>query len=154
MGEDADLSSRRAEFESLSEHCHTPVVRYGVVPYKDAAKQREYARLWIARRRAEYMADKACLDCGATEQLEIDHVDPTQKVSHRIWSWSAARRSAELAKCVVRCRECHLKRTVAQRSIPLIHGTANAYNKKACRCDECKAFQRERFRARRAGRGR
>ena len=76
-------------------------------------EQREYQRKWVARRRAEWFADKACVDCGSIEELQLDHVDPALKVSHSIWSWSKARRDAETAKCVVRCRPCHVIKTVS-----------------------------------------
>jgi hypothetical protein len=81
------------------------------MPYSDPAAQREYQRQWCANRRAEWMAGKSCADCGSTTDLEVDHVDPSQKVSHRVWSWSRARRDAELAKCVVRCQPCHQRKT-------------------------------------------
>ena len=81
------------------------------MPYKNKEEQRRYQREWIARRRSEWLSDKACLDCGATSDLEIDHLDPSSKVSHRIWSWETRRREAELAKCVVRCRGCHLRKS-------------------------------------------
>lgn len=69
------------------------------MPFVNAEKQRAYVRTWTAKRRAEWLADKACVACGATEQLEVDHIDPAAKSSHRIWSWTKERRDAELAKC-------------------------------------------------------
>ncbi len=56
------------------------------------------------------------MDCGSWDELEVDHVDPALKISHSIWSWSLERRLAELAKCVVRCRACHLKKSVMETS--------------------------------------
>lgn len=78
------------------------------MPYSDSEKQREYQREWIARRRAEWVKSNGpCADCGTWEDLEIDHVDASTKVTHRVWSWSRRRREEELAKCVVRCGPCH-----------------------------------------------
>jgi hypothetical protein len=78
------------------------------VPYKDPEKRKEYARLWIAERRKEWFDENGpCVDCGSLDELELDHVDPSQKVTHRIWSWSKERRDNELSKCVIRCRACH-----------------------------------------------
>lgn len=116
------------------------------MPYKDPNKQREYQRDWRAKRRAEWLAGKSCVDCGSIERLEIDHVDPTRKVSHKLWSWTQARREAELAKCVVRCAECHRERSAEQYSEryrqPLVHGTRHGYQTHGCRCDLCRQAQR------------
>lgn len=77
------------------------------MPISDPEKRREYHRNWMAARRAAFFAGKSCAQCGNTEKLELDHVDPVLKVSHRIWSWSAHRREEELAKCQVLCERCH-----------------------------------------------
>lgn len=77
------------------------------MPYRDPDVQRKYQREWIRKRRQEYLKGKVCRDCEGTEALELHHVDPATKVSHRIWSWRKERREAELAKCVVLCRDCH-----------------------------------------------
>jgi 5-methylcytosine-specific restriction endonuclease McrA len=84
------------------------------MPYKDPARKREYMREWIARRRAEWFAGKVCALCGSRENLELDHIDPAQKVSHRIWSWSGERRNQELAKCRPLCRSCHKPKSVTE----------------------------------------
>jgi hypothetical protein len=83
------------------------------MPYADPARQREFQARWIAQRRAEWFAGKTCSDCGTPDDLHLDHRDPKLKVSHRIWSWSRARREVELAKCVARCEPCHLIKTRA-----------------------------------------
>lgn len=63
------------------------------------------------RRTAWFVENGPCVDCGSDENLRLDHKDASQKVSHRIWSWSDDRRLAELAKCVVRCYPCHIVKT-------------------------------------------
>lgn len=70
-------------------------------------------------RRAAFFADKVCVKCGATEQLELDHIDRRQKKHHAIWSWSEKRREAEIAKCQVLCRECHIDKTYEARDYPV-----------------------------------
>ncbi len=84
------------------------------MPFKDPEKQRRYQSEWATRRyhrnRNAYFAGKSCTDCGGSQSLELDHVVEADKDSHRIWSWSRERRDAELAKCVVRCQDCHDKR--------------------------------------------
>ena len=91
--------------------------------YKDPNKQREYQRLWMARRRSEWMeANGPCVDCGSSEALEVDHSDQTTKVEHKVWSWSKVRREAELAKCVVRCYDCHMAKSVTERAKGVTNG--------------------------------
>jgi len=90
------------------------------------------------------MEGKSCLVCGTTESLEVDHVDPTQKVAHRIWSWAIPRRDAELAKCQVLCTEHHKAKTRADRPIPE-HGTISRYGGiHKCRCDLCRRANADR----------
>jgi hypothetical protein len=89
------------------------------VPQADKAAYLKYQREWRARRRAEWFADKKCENCGSTDDLELDHRDRNQKLSHKVWSWSKERRDAELAKCQVLCHPCHLAKS--QTSGDLIH---------------------------------
>jgi 5-methylcytosine-specific restriction endonuclease McrA len=90
-------------------YCYTVAV-----PYRDREQQRQFQREWVARRRAEWFADKECVRCGSTDRLELDHIDPStkqHKKHHNVWSWSPARRDAEIAKCQVLCHECHVAKT-------------------------------------------
>jgi hypothetical protein len=83
------------------------------MPYASPDEQRRYQREWLARRRNDWVAANGpCTDCGSCDELQVDHVDASMKVSHRIWSWSATRREVELAKCVVRCKACHIAKTM------------------------------------------
>jgi len=96
------------------------------MPYSDPAKQRAYQLRWISQRRLDWLAANGpCVDCGSDDDLEVDHQDFTLKVSHRVWSWSAARRTEELAKCVVRCTSCHVAKTSAEGSRWKPQGTKN-----------------------------
>ncbi|WNM75306.1 HNH endonuclease [Mycobacterium phage Auspice] len=121
--------------------------------YKDPSVQREYMRRWVANRRSAFFASKQCAMCGAGEELELDHIDPTKKVDHRIWSWTDARRSEELAKCQVLCASCHKKKTgeqwYANRSVSenAHHGTSRRYRKMKCRCGLCRLGNTNRSRA-------
>jgi hypothetical protein len=97
------------------------------MPYKDPERQREYMRQWVASRRAEWLAmNGPCVDCKSWADLEVDHVDASAKVTHRVWSWSKVRREAELAKCVVRCTSCHQKKTLAAGEVPRGEGNGMA----------------------------
>ncbi len=83
------------------------------------AERKEYLRVfqreWLARRRARWLIENGpCAQCGSSESLEIDHVDRTQKISHRVWGWKPERRAAELLKCQVLCYACHKKKTILE----------------------------------------
>lgn len=111
---------------------------YIAMPYKDPEKQRAYMREWTATRRRNWFAENGpCVDCESWEYLEIDHLDPTQKVSHRIWSWTESRRNKELAKCVVRCVKCHRGKNGRHQPVRSLHGTRNRYDRYGCRCELC-----------------
>ncbi|GAB1326912.1 hypothetical protein ACE1SV_12510 [Streptomyces sennicomposti] len=130
------------------------------MPYKDPARRRQYAREWAARRRASFFDGKTCVECGGTERLELDHVDPGTKASHSIWSWAQARREAETAKCQILCFPCHRRKSCDERGYrePGCHGWERY--KAGCRCPECRAANaahgrtvRANRRARRAAEG-
>jgi hypothetical protein len=133
-------------------HSSQPVLHQGsaigytnLMPYKDVAKQREYKRIWIAKRRTDWLsANGPCVDCGSWEKLEVDHENPTLKVTHRIWSWTRSRREVELAKCKIRCKACHKIKTIAylKELYPekITHGIVAGYLKHKCRCDKCRSF--------------
>lgn len=116
-------------------------------------QKREYQRKWVAKRRAEFFTDKSCEVCGSTESLELDHINPEEKISHNIWSWKESRRIEELAKCQVLCKAHHASKSLTdiQNRIgkPILqHGTAVMYDKHECRCSECRAastIKRRRF---------
>jgi hypothetical protein len=125
------------------------------MPYADPAQQARYQREWAARRRAEWFTGKRCAWCGDTDDLELDHKNALAKASHRIWSWAQARREAELAKCQVLCHYCHETKTEllaenASKATGYRHGTRAMYCVHRCHCDLCRAWNRNRARARRA----
>lgn len=102
------------------------------MPLRDE-KKRSYQRDWWHRRRTAWLAANGpCAICGSSYKLEVDHLDPAAKVSHRVWSWSESRRKAELEKCRVLCQKCHAKR---HRSCS--HGSKRMYKDNGCRCDIC-----------------
>lgn len=83
--------------------------------YSNPDRQRRYVRYWIKLRRTQWFAAHGpCKQCGSSEKLELDHIDPSRKRNHNIWSWSDKRRTEELAKCQVLCRLCHRAKTNAQ----------------------------------------
>lgn len=115
------------------------------MPYAIAERQRIYQRDWKAGRRAAWIAAHGpCKQCGSDDGLEIDHIDPATKTAPiaQIWSWSAARRDAELAKCQVLCRPCHDEKTNQDfgHGSPQ-HGTTTRY-RDGCRCEPCRDANR------------
>lgn len=83
-----------------------------------------------------------CVQCGATERLELDHADRTTKsfdLGH-LWSISAQRYGDELAKCQVLCHDCHKAKSAAERSVE--HG-GGASGKRNCKCSPCRARKSE-----------
>lgn len=109
------------------------------MPYADREAKNKYQREWMARRREEWIAENGpCVDCGSSEDLEIDHKVRSTKAMNptQLWSRTRAVREAELAKCVVRCSKCHLAKTSLE--VLAKHGTIARYNKHGCRCEPCR----------------
>ena len=95
----------------------------------------------MLRRRLEWVTvNGPCRWCGGVDRLQVDHVDPATKVSHRVWSWSKWRRDEELRKCQVLCFDCHTKKTSAMRPVS-IHGTHSCYSL-GCHCPLCTEGER------------
>ncbi len=114
--------------------------------YKDPAKQREYQRLRAACIRTVTLIQLgACSKCGSNSDLELHHVDPALKISHNVWSWSLAKRKAELQKCIVLCELCHRAHHVQKYHALRRHGTSTMY-RLGCRCYECKQSHNKRMR--------
>lgn len=94
----------------------------------------EWQNRWMHKRRDAWLKEHGpCEFCGATENLEVDHIDSSDKFTHKIWSYRAEIREAELAKCRVLCRSCHVKRHAKEK---IVHGTRSRYEK-GCRCEPC-----------------
>ena len=70
----------------------------------------------------QYLLANPCVDCGETDPivLEFDHRDPSEKLFSignslgQTWRWQKIK--AEIAKCDVRCANCHRRRTAKQRA--------------------------------------
>jgi 5-methylcytosine-specific restriction endonuclease McrA len=110
------------------------------MPYKDTKRQKEYQRLWMLKRRNEYLQKNGpCTKCLSWIELELHHKNPKEKVTHRIWSWSKERREKELVKCEILCHGCHKKETLKFLRKNFEHGTQSMYHSRKCRCPECRA---------------
>jgi len=112
------------------------------MPYADPERQRASQRNRVARIRASYMAGQCCAKCGSTENLELDHIDPSTKVDHKIWTWTKARRDNEYAKCQWLCKSCHVDKTLAENGLKRAeHGSVRKY-RLGCRCTGCRRAKR------------
>ena len=108
------------------------------MPYSDRAVKRQYDLDRYHARRDAFFGGKRCAQCGTDDGLELHHPNKADKVSHRVWSWSRARREAELAKCVVLCGWCHTGLHAAERRVEYPHGSNLRYTKRGCRCPLCR----------------
>ena len=122
------------------------------MPMATAEEQREYQRLWLQARRTQWLKEHGpCALCGSWEKLEVDHEDPTKKITHRVWSWCKEKRDVELAKCRPICEKCHAVKTGNENKerFQILdpsrwkHGTNNTYNKHGCRCEQCRKWRAE-----------
>jgi hypothetical protein len=106
------------------------------MPHTPKTRARAYQKM--KKRRADFFEGKTCVKCGSKEFLELDHIDPAKKKSHKVWSWSDASRKKELRKCQILCAKCHKEKTKLMLFRPLIHGKDAGYHR-GCKCPECRA---------------
>ncbi len=80
--------------------------------------QLRYARENRARLR-EYLSAKRCVDCGEDDPLvlDCDHVRGSKEfnIANGISQYCWKRIELELAKCDVRCSNCHRRKTARER---------------------------------------
>jgi len=103
------------------------------------------------RRRAEairILGDK-CQGCGATDKLELDHINRETKRSEvsKLLTWSWTKILEELQHCQVLCKRCHEEKTKRELGVP--HG-GGVSGKKNCKCEPCRERKNEYMRNRKA----
>jgi hypothetical protein len=90
---------------------------------KRQAAESNRKRRWKHRQMViEHLRANPCVDCGESDPvvLEFDHRDPAEKLFciggalRQTWSWQKI--EDEMAKCDVRCANCHRRRTAKQRA--------------------------------------
>jgi len=120
------FSLRRASRDGLQSRCR----QCWAADYLANADERKAAAaagaVRTARRHrerlAKYLDEHPCVDCGEADLrcLDFDHREPADKLSNvsaLVWTHARWERVlAEIAKCDVRCANCHRKRTGAQRN--------------------------------------
>lgn len=80
-------------------------------------------RAWARRVRAQLIEQLGgkCVDCGATEELEFDHLVPRRWVCrHKDPSWRMSLIRAEIAagEIALRCAECNKRKGVPEPPPP------------------------------------
>lgn len=88
---------------------------------RQAAAANKRKRESHRQRIREYLLAHPCVDCGEADPvvLEFDHRVPADKsfcISSKVsvtWRWELI--EAEIAKCDVRCANCHRRRTFAEK---------------------------------------
>jgi hypothetical protein len=115
---------------------------------------RDYLPKWRERRRQYALAKLGgkCVRCGATKNLDFDHIDPATKVGDigRMWQKRKDLFEAELLKCQLLCKPCHLEKTRENGdNQKATHGGWSFAFKRKCKCDICMVFRAEANRKRR-----
>ncbi len=108
--------------------------------FKDKAVRNAYMKKYMQpylkrryddrRARAVELLGGCCAECGSTDRLQFDHVDPSTKefeIADRIAQYAWPRIIAELAKCQLLCFDCHVaKHTSLQAKTPRLAAAALA----------------------------
>ena len=96
-------------------HYQRTAATYNATRYRWRSIYRDRNRTMVHR----YLAANACVDCGERDPvvLEFDHVKGNKKrtISQMIaWGVSENTLREEIQKCVLRCANCHRRKTASQ----------------------------------------
>lgn len=128
---------------------------YKCALYAEASGNRnEYMRDYMANRyhnKRQALIDRLggkCKNCGATDNLHIDHIDRKRKTFRAadVHSVSDEKVEKEIKNLQVLCKDCHHKKTneAWDRGVNKSkHGTVWRYRKYGCRCPKCTKAYRE-----------
>ena len=111
------------------------------------AYMREYKRARYDRLRAEWI-DKlggVCVDCGSTDSLEFDHDIASEKTFDvsEFHSYSLKVIAEEMQKCVLRCSDHHLEKSLREGDFGSVDHGEGLSGKKNCTCLACRAKKAE-----------
>ena len=106
----------------------------------------EYMKAYQKERYVKNKAEAAallggvCVKCGASENLQFDHIDPATKVKNVTLMFNPLAWRDEIKKCQLLCPPCHTDKTIVDLNRTKAvgtHGTLSSY--RHCKCDLCKA---------------
>lgn len=110
--------------DGLSPWCKDCFAKYDRERYQNGDRARkEKNKLFILSRNRDYiwgiLTSSRCTDCNENDPLvlEFDHRDEVEKildVATMMRYGSIKRIAAEIAKCDIRCANCHRRRTIKQ----------------------------------------
>ena len=112
--------------QSTEERRQANLARLRVAYYRDIEASRVKSRIKTAKVRAERIPwinaiklENGCVDCGYREHpaaLQFDHRDRATKLFTIAKGLTRSKRAilAEIAKCDVRCANCHVVRSVQE----------------------------------------
>lgn len=118
MSREGDMPFKNREDQSAAAARH-----YAKNKARIKARAKAHNRLTRERNREfvwEYLKAHPCVDCGESDPivLTFDHLDSESKDNEVTVAvtqcWSLAKLSSEIAKCEVRCANCHMRRTAIQ----------------------------------------
>lgn len=110
------------------------------MPLKDKDEYNAYMNSYMLSRYKRRMEDikqqmgGKCSQCGTSEDLHFDHIDPALKsfTIAKMWSLSEKEIQLEIEKCQLLCQVCHKKKHMSRA----LCGTPQKYWR-GCRCEEC-----------------
>ena len=113
----------------------------------------QWRKDYYQKRKAMFVArlGGVCVECGTTEDLEIDHIDPSTKSFEilKCYDHKLDKVLSEVDKCQLLCKTHH--KIKSDREASFEHG-AGLTGKRFCYCDLCKPLKRARMKTWRAER--
>jgi len=119
----SEFNRRSTSPDGRQKHCRTCASSYyqgnSVKHKKNCAARVRRIRTEHGQRVWDYLLAHPCVDCGEADPvvLDFDHVRGKKHLSVStmiIQGFSWERVAAEIAKCDVRCANCHRRRTAVQ----------------------------------------
>lgn len=120
----SEFRKRAASKDGYQGSCRTCRSRYETQWYKgNTDRQEKIRKLDVVRIAAnrdavwDYLLDHPCIDCGESDPvvLDFDHQgDKLGNISTMVKGSTAAKIMAEIEKCLVRCSNCHRRKTAKE----------------------------------------